>query len=178
MLEHLEPVIEAILFTAGEPVTVERLQQLLGEPEKIPAQTLRTLLETLASRYQGRGVELVEVAGGYRFQARAEFSECLQKLHARKSMRYSRTFLETLALIAYRQPLTRGEIEEIRGVAVSTAVIKSLLELEWIRVVGQRDVPGKPSLYATTSKFLDDFNLRSLAELPVLQAVANQGESS
>jgi segregation and condensation protein B len=186
MLENLEQIIEAILFTAGEPVSIERLQQLTAEQElqgmaeqeegepllentKIPASDLRLLLQTLGQRYQDRGIELVEVASGYRFQARVEYTSWLQKLHARKSGRYSRAFLETLALIVYRQPLTRGEIEEIRGVAVSTQIIKSLLELEWVRVVGQRDVPGKPALYATTRKFLDDFNLKSLTELPALQ---------
>ncbi len=134
---------------------------------------MRELLQTIAQRYQDRGIELVEVASGYRFQARTEFTPWLQRLHARKPARYSRAFLETLALIAYRQPLTRGEIEEVRGVAVSTQIIKSLLDLEWIRVVGQRDVPGKPALYATTKKFLDDFNLRSLNELPLLQEPRN-----
>jgi segregation and condensation protein B len=181
MLENLEQIVEAILFTAGEPVSIERLQQLTGEQSdesvepssKIPTQEFRALLQNLMQRYQGTGVELVEVASGYRFQARAEFTHWLQKLHARKSGRYSRAFLETLALIVYRQPLTRGEIEEIRGVVVSTQIIKTLLELEWVKVVGQRDVPGKPALYGTTRKFLDDFNLKSLAELPALQASKN-----
>lgn len=180
MLENLTQIIEAVLFTAGEPVSVERLQQLLAESEtpafgeEIPSvKDLRQILENLRQYYQDRGIELVEVASGYRFQAKAELSSWLQRLHARKSARYSRAFLETLALIVYRQPLTRGEIEEIRGVAVSTQIIKSLLELEWIRIVGQRDVPGKPALYATTKKFLDDFNLRSLSELPVLTEPKN-----
>jgi segregation and condensation protein B len=180
MRENITQIIEAVLFTAGEPVSVERLQQLLAESET-PAfdeaapsvKDLRLLLDNLRQYYQDRGIELVEVASGYRFQAKTELSSWLQKLHTRKSARYSRGFLETLALIVYRQPLTRGEIEEVRGVAVSTQIIKSLLELEWIRVVGQRDVPGKPALYATTKKFLDDFNLRSLSELPVLAEPKN-----
>lgn len=180
MRENITQIIEAVLFTAGEPVSVERLQQLLAESEA-PAvgeaapsiKELRLLLDNLRQYYQERGIELVEVASGYRFQAKPEFSPWLQRLHARKSARFSRAFLETLALIVYRQPLTRGEIEEVRGVAVSTQIIKTLLELEWIRVVGQRDVPGKPALYATTKKFLDDFNLRSLSELPVLTEPKN-----
>lgn len=198
MLENSEQIIEAVLFTAGEPVSIERLQQILSEQDKtldapvvageeavsetvaedvssgkIPAKELKALLENIAQRYQGCGIELVEVASGYRFQARTEFTHWLQKLHSRKSVRYSRAFLETLALIVYRQPLTRGEIEEVRGVAVSTQIIKTLLELEWIRVVGQRDVPGKPALYGSTKKFLDDFNLKSLGELPALQEPKN-----
>ncbi len=174
MLEDLESIIESILFTAGEPVSIERLQQLISLPGmEISSQELRSSLENLASYYQNRGIELLEVASGYRFQARVEFTPWLQRLHARKSVRYSRTFLETLALVIYRQPITRGEIEEVRGVSVSTQIIKSLLELEWIRAIGFRDVPGKPALYSTTQKFLDDFNLKSLNELPTLQEPKN-----
>ncbi|MBS0350197.1 MAG: SMC-Scp complex subunit ScpB [Proteobacteria bacterium] len=134
---------------------------------------IRTAIELLREHYQNRGVELVEVASGYRFQARLELKNWLLKMHARKTARYSRSFLETLALIAYRQPITRGEIEEVRGVAVSTQIIKSLLDLEWIKMVGQRDVPGKPALYATTKKFLDDFNLQNLNQLPTLKEPQN-----
>jgi segregation and condensation protein B len=172
MIENLEQIIEAILMTAGEPVSLERLREIMGDQE-VSLTVLRDCLRILAHRYEHRGVELVEVASGYRFQGRKEYIPWLEKLHARKTSRYSKAFLETLALIVYRQPLTRGEIEEIRGVAVSTPTIKTLLELEWIRVVGQRDVPGKPALYATTAKFLDDFNLKSLSELPPLQEPKN-----
>jgi segregation and condensation protein B len=172
MLDNLEQIIEAILLTSGEPVSLERLKEILGDPD-MTSTSLRESIVHLAQRYENRGVEIVEVASGYRFQARREYTTWLEKMHARKSSRYSKAFLETLALIIYRQPLTRGEIEEIRGVAVSTQIIKTLLELEWIRIVGQRDVPGKPSLYATTSKFLDDFNLKSLSELPPLQEPKN-----
>jgi segregation and condensation protein B len=177
MIQNVESLIEAILFTAGEPVPLERLRELIldeitaATPLSLPQ--LKIILATLTEQYQNRGIELKEVASGYRFQAKAEFTPWLQKLHARKSVRYSRAFLETLALVVYRQPLTRGEIEEIRGVAVSTQIIKSLLELEWIRVLGQRDVPGKPALYGSTKKFLDDFNLTSLSELPPLQEAKN-----
>lgn len=180
MLENLEGIVEAILFTAGEPVSIERFLQLLNDEidaasmdQKISANELKVLMESIAQSYQNSGIELVEVASGYRFQARREFTPWLQKLHARKAARYSHAFLETLALIVYRQPLTRAEIEEVRGVAVSTQIIKSLLELEWIRVVGQRDVPGKPALYASTQKFLDDFSLKTLSELPALQESKN-----
>lgn len=184
MLENLEAIIEAILFAANEPVSIERLQQLLGssaveaiegegDEQKLPAKTVRAALETLNERYRDRSIELVEVASGFRFQVKREYTPWLQKLQARKSARYSRAFLETLALVIYRQPITRGEIEEVRGVAVSTQIMKLLLELEWIRIVGQKDVPGKPALYGSTKKFLDDFNLKSLTELPVLQEPKN-----
>lgn len=172
MLENLEQIIEAILLTAGEPVSLDRLQDIISDSEVSPA-VLRETLRLISKRYENRGIELNEVGSGYRFQARKEYTVWLEKLHTRKSNRYSKAFLETLALIVYRQPLTRGEIEEIRGVAVSTQIIKSLLDLEWIRVVGQRDVPGKPALYATTLKFLDDFNLKSISELPPLQEPKN-----
>lgn len=173
MVDHLQQIIEAILFTAGEPISIERLQQLVSEEQKIPLKDIKIILQTLAEHYQSRGVELVEVSSGYRFQAKINFSPWLQKLQLRKSPRYSRAFLETLALIVYRQPITRGEIEEVRGVAVSSQIMKSLQDLEWIKVVGQRDVPGKPSLYSTTKKFLDDFNLKSISELPVLTELKN-----
>lgn len=168
MLENLEQIIEAILLTAGEPVSLERLRDIIDDPN-VSLPILRETLRLISKRYENRGIELTVVASGYRFQAKQEYTLWLEKLHTRKSNRYSKAFLETLALIVYRQPLTRGEIEEIRGVAVSTQTIKSLLDLEWIRAVGQRDVPGKPTLYATTLKFLDDFNLKSLSELPALQ---------
>ncbi len=173
MVDHLQQIIEAILFTAGEPVSIERLQQIISEEPKIPVKDIKTMLQTLAEHYQSRGIELVEVSSGYRFQAKIDYSPWLQKLQVRKSPRYSRAFLETLALIVYRQPITRGEIEEVRGVAVSSQIMKSLQDLEWIKVVGQRDVPGKPSLYSTTKKFLDDFNLKSISELPVLTELKN-----
>ncbi len=168
MLENLEQIIEAVLLTAAEPVSLERLRDIISD-DNVSLAVLRDTLRLISKRYENRGIELIEVASGYRFQARREYSVWLERLHARKTSRYSKAFLETLALIVYRQPLTRGEIEEIRGVAVSTQIIKSLLDLEWVRVVGQRDVPGKPALYATTLKFLDDFNLKNLSELPPLQ---------
>lgn len=173
MLDHLAKIIEAVLLTAGEPVSVERLQQLLEEEYSLTVQDLKAILQSIADHYQNRGIQLVEVASGYRFQAREEYSLWVQKLQLKKSARYSRAFLETLALVVYRQPITRGEIEEVRGVAVSSQIMKSLLDLEWVKIVGHRDVPGKPALYVSTQKFLDDFNLRSLKELPVLQEPKN-----
>ena len=174
MVDGLEPLIEAILFAAGEPVSNDRLRQLLAEESILVSEAeIRAIIDSIAQHYYERGIHLVEVASGYRFQARPLFAVWLQKLNARKNNRYSKAFLETLALVLYRQPITRGEIEEIRGVAVSSQIIKSLLELDWIKVVGHRDAPGKPALYGTTSKFLDDFNIRSLSELPPLQEVKN-----
>lgn len=166
-----EHIIEAVLFTAGEPVSLERLQQLLDGEQKFSINEIKVLIHSLSKYYEGRGIELIEVASGYRFQTQANYLPWLQKLHAGKTMRYSRVFLETLALIVYRQPVTRGEIEGIRGVAVSSQIMKSLQELEWIRVLGYRDVPGKPALYGTTKKFLDDFNIRDLSELPPLSEI-------
>jgi len=131
--------------------------------------TLRMLLDELKSDWQSRTMELVQVASGWRFQARAEYVPFIARLSPERPQKYSRAALETLAIIAYRQPVTRGDIEEIRGVAVNPNIIRQLQEREWIDVVGQRDVPGRPSLYATTKTFLDDLNLRSLAELPPLE---------
>ena len=140
--------------------------------EELGAETLRKLLEELRRDWIGRGVELVSVAGGWRFQTRPEFQRYLSRLSPEKPPRYSRAVMETLSIIAYRQPVTRGDIEEIRGVAVSTHVIKTLEERGWIDGVGHRDVPGRPVLFATTRKFLDDLNLRSLGELPPLEELA------
>jgi segregation and condensation protein B len=166
--ENIKRIIEAALFAAGKPLSLESLAGLFEESER-PARTdLRKALAELASDYADRGVELVEVASGWRFQSRQDFAPWIQKLWDEKPGRYSRATLETLALIAYRQPVTRGEIEEVRGVSVSSNIIKTLLEREWIRVVGHRDVPGRPALYATTRQFLDYFNLKSLDELPSL----------
>ncbi len=173
MIERLEAIVEAVLFAANEPLSVERLQQILEDEEKISLQDLKIILQRIADFYQERGIELIEVASGYRFQTRMSYQSNIQKLSARKNNRYSRTFLEILALIAYRQPITRGEIEEIRGVVVSSQIIKSLQDLEWIKIMGYRDVPGKPALFGTTKKFLDDFNLKTLSDLPALPAIKN-----
>jgi segregation and condensation protein B len=173
MLDQLESILEAVLFAATEPLSAERLQQIIADEFDISVNDLRITLQKLVEVYQDRGIELVEVASGYRFQTKKNYQVWIQKLEARKTNRYSRSFLEILALIAYRQPITRGEIEDIRGVVVSSQIMKSLQELEWIKIMGYRDVPGKPALYGTTKRFLDDFNLKQLSELPVLPITKN-----
>ena len=164
----LVQVVEAALFAAGEPLSLDRLTALF-EPGGQPTRAqVRAVLDRLAGEYQSRGIELVEVGGGFRIQVRQELAPWVGRLWQEKPPRYSRALLETLVLIAYRQPITRGEIEQVRGVAVSTGIVRTLFDRAWIRVVGHRDVPGKPALYATTTAFLDYFNLESLADLPSL----------
>ena len=164
-------VVEGALLAFGEPLSVERIQGLYDDRERPTREQVLAALEALREEYQGRGVEVVEVASGWRVQVRAAVAPWVGRLWQEKPARYSRALLETLALIAYRQPITRGEIEQIRGVAVSTPIIKTLSEREWVRVVGHRDVPGRPALYATTRRFLDYFNLGSLNELPPLAEI-------
>ena len=164
----LTQIVEAALLAAGEPVSIERLLTLFGDAERPTREELCEALDSLASQSRERGIEVVEVASGFRIQVRREVAPWVARLWEEKPARYSRALLETLALIAYRQPITRGEIEEIRGVVVSTNIVRTLLEREWVRVVGHRDVPGRPALYATTRRFLDYFGLRSLNELPPL----------
>lgn len=169
---EMKQVLEAALLTAAQPLALEDLLRLFaGRMERA---TLRMLLDELKSDWQTRTMELTQVASGWRFQARAEYAPFLARLNPEKPQRYSRAALETLAIIAYRQPVTRGDIENIRGVAVNPNIIRQLQEREWIDVVGQRDVPGRPSLYATTKNFLDDLNLRSLAELPPMENFTQQ----
>jgi segregation and condensation protein B len=169
---EMKQVLEAALLTAAQPLALEDLLRLFaGRMERA---TLRMLLDELKSDWQTRTLELTQVASGWRFQARAEYAPFLARLNPEKPQRYSRAALETLAIIAYRQPVTRGDIESIRGVAVNPNIIRQLQEREWIDVVGQRDVPGRPSLYATTKIFLDDLNLRSLAELPPMENFTQQ----
>ncbi|MCP3667806.1 MAG: SMC-Scp complex subunit ScpB [Gammaproteobacteria bacterium] len=167
----LKQIVEAALIAAGEPLSLDRLMNLFLEDEEPERQDLRDAIEQLQAEYEGRGIELVEVGGGFRINVRKAFSPWISRLWEERPARYSRALLETLGLIAYRQPITRGEIEEIRGVSVSTHMIKTLVEREWVRVVGQRDVPGKPSLYATTREFLNYFSLKGLGELPTLQEI-------
>jgi segregation and condensation protein B len=164
----LVQIIEGALLAAGKPLTVAQLGELFEENERPENPALREALAEVATRCDGRGFELQEVASGFRFQVRQSLSPWVARLWHERPQRYSRALLETLALIAYRQPITRGEIEEIRGVAVSTNIIKTLHEREWIRVVGHRDVPGRPAMYATTRQFLDYFNLKTLDQLPAL----------
>jgi len=164
----LKHILEAALLAAGRPLDVDALAALFDESGAPDRAALGSALDELVADYAGRGIEVREVASGWRIQVRASYSPWVSRLWEEKPGRYSRALMETLAIIAYRQPITRGEIEDIRGVAVSTHIVKTLLEREWVRVVGQRDVPGRPSLYATTRQFLDYFGLRSLDELPTL----------
>jgi segregation and condensation protein B len=152
-------------------LTKRELAQLFDELDRPSTADITTALTAVAERCEGRGFELVEVASGFRYQVRQHLSPWVSKLWVERPVRYSRALLETLSLIAYRQPITRGEIEDIRGVAVSSNIMKSLLEREWVKVVGHRDVPGKPAMYATTREFLDYFNLKSLDQLPPLADV-------
>ena len=172
MGEHdLVEIIEGALLAAAEPLTKRELAQLFDELDRPSTADITTALTAVAERCEGRGFELVEVASGFRYQVRQHLSPWVSKLWVERPVRYSRALLETLSLIAYRQPITRGEIEDIRGVAVSSNIMKSLLEREWVKVVGHRDVPGKPAMYATTREFLDYFNLKSLDQLPPLADV-------
>ncbi len=170
--EHLKCTIEAALLAASHPLTMARLASLFEEDDEQPdSKAIATALETLNEECTGRGIELVEVASGWRYQIRRDYHPRVARLWAERPSRYSRALLETLALIAYRQPVTRGEIEQVRGVAVSTNIMRTLEEREWVRVVGHRDSPGKPALYGTTKAFLDYFQLKSLDELPTLAEV-------
>ena len=169
-------LIEAAILVAGEPVTVDQLLALFPEDDQLTINEIKQLLDQLTESYADRGIQLIQVASGYRFQAKASFAPWLQRLSQGKVPRYSRTFLETLALIAYRQPITRGEIEEVRGVAVNSNVMKQLLDREWIKIVGYKEVPGKPALFGTTKQFLDYFSLKALSDLPALQDLADLEE--
>lgn len=166
--QQLKNIVEAALLAAGRPLTLDHLLRLFAEDNPPERQALRKALTTLMEEYADRGIELTEVASGFRIQVREELAPWLHRLDEERPPRYSRALLETLALIAYRQPITRGEIEEVRGVSVSSNIIRTLLEREWIRVVGHRDVPGRPAMYGTTRQFLDYFNLKGLDELPTL----------
>lgn len=166
--EKLQSIVEAALMVAGHPLTIAALQNLFNEDERPANADIKTALAGIRERHKDSGIELHEVASGYRLQAKTELSPWLAKLWEERAPRYSRAFLETLAIIAYKQPITRAEIEEIRGVTVSTNIVKTLSEREWIRLVGFRDTPGKPALYGTTKTFLDHFSLASLSDLPTL----------
>lgn len=167
--EQFKLVLETALLAAASPLRVSELRQLF-EPDP-GADVIRRLLAELVEDWQGRGVELVQTAGGWRFQTRLEYQVYLDRLKQERPPKYSRAVLETLAIIAYRQPVTRGDIEDIRGVMVSSSVLKTLESRGWVDVVGYRDTPGRPGLYATTRKFLEDLGLRSLTELPPLTEI-------
>jgi segregation and condensation protein B len=166
--QQLKNIIEAAILAAGEPLSIERLFTLFEEEQRPEKKAMVTAIEALQADCEGRGIELRELATGYRYQARSEVSLWVSRLWDERAPRYSRALLETLALVAYRQPITRAEIEDIRGVAVSSSIMKTLLERGWVRIIGHRDVPGRPALYASTKEFLDYFNLKTLDELPTL----------
>lgn len=183
--DKLPKIIEAFVFAADEPLSLDRICELLAKIQEneghvfsISRNQVKSALEFLTEQYQGRGVELAKVASGYRFQTPSDYASLVNCLWDEKPQKYSRALLETLALIAYRQPITRGDIEEIRGVAVSSNIMKTLLEREWVRVIGHREVPGRPAIYATTRKFLDYFNLHSLDQLPALAEIRDLDEIS
>jgi segregation and condensation protein B len=167
---EVKVVLEAALLAAQEPLPVSELRKMFDD--EIDAETLRKLLEELRESWTDRGVELVATASGWRFQTKASLQKFLERIHPERAPRYSRAVLETLAIIAYRQPVTRGDIENVRGVSVSTEVVRRLEERNWVEVIGHKEVPGRPALYATTKTFLDDLGLRSLEELPPLEDIA------
>ncbi len=168
--EKIKNIIEAALMVSDQPLSVTRILNLFEADQNIQPERndIRAAIEALQQDYEGHGIELVEVASGFRFQARTDYAEWVNRLFDERPPRYSRALLETLAIIAYRQPITRAEIEDIRGVSVSGGIVKTLQEREWVKVVGHRDVPGKPELLATTKTFLDYFNLKKLSDLPAL----------
>ena len=167
-IENLKNIVEAILLGAGRPLSVDQMLTMIGEQDIVDRSLVREAIAALQSDYESRGIDLVQVGSGYRIQIRESMQPWVSRLWEEKPARYSRALLETLSLIAYRQPITRGEIEEVRGVAVSTTIIKTLLEREWVHVIGHREVPGRPAMYGTTRKFLDYFSLKALSDLPSL----------
>jgi segregation and condensation protein B len=168
---ELKSILESLIMASARPISVDKLLEVFAETERPDRKTLNKALAALATDYEGKSVELKEVSSGYRFQIRKDYADWVSRLWEEKPARYSRALLETLALIAYKQPITRGEIEKIRGVSVSAQIMKTLQEREWVNVVGHRDVPGRPAIYATTKEFLDYFNLTSLEELPTLAEI-------
>ena len=164
-------IVEGLLLAAGRPLTLDNIAQIFSKKERPDKKELKAVMAAISAECKDRGFELKEVASGFRFQVKQELSEWIAKLWEERPPRYTRALLETLALIAYRQPITRGDIEEIRGVSVSPNIIRTLIDREWIRVVGHRDVPGRPAMFATTNQFLDYFNLKSLQELPPLSEI-------
>ncbi|WP_440995948.1 SMC-Scp complex subunit ScpB [Arhodomonas sp. SL1] len=173
----LKHIVEGALLAAGEPLSLERLRGLFPEHEAPQPAEIRAAVEELAGDYAGRGVEVTEVASGYRIQVSEALAPWVGRLWEGRAGRYSRAVLETLAIIAYRQPVTRGEIEEVRGVSVSTTIMRTLQDRGWVRVVGHRDMPGRPALYGTTRAFLDYFNLRGLDELPTLMELRDPDQA-
>jgi segregation and condensation protein B len=174
--DTVKNVLEAALLVAGQVLSMKKLTSLFPEDMRPSADEINKALQELQGDYEGRGIELVQVGKGYRFQSRQEYAEWVGRLSEERPARYSRALLETLAIVAYRQPVTRGDIEEIRGVSVSSDIIQKLSEREWIREVGHRDVPGRPALFGTTPAFLEHFGLKSLSELPPLSELRDLEE--
>ncbi|MGD8935669.1 MAG: SMC-Scp complex subunit ScpB [Thiogranum sp.] len=166
--QRIKYIVESVLLAAGKPLGLDQLLAVFGDGERPERDDIREAVTALQQDYAERGIELVEVASGYRIQVSQSMEPWVSRLTEEKPARYSRALLETLALVAYRQPITRGEIEDIRGVSVSSSIMKTLQEREWVRVVGHRDVPGRPAMYGTTRQFLDYFNLNGLDDLPTL----------
>lgn len=172
----IKKIVEGALLAAGRPLDISQLEKLFADDERPPRDQLRAAIEDIQADCRGRGYDIAQVASGFRFQVSDELAPWINRLWEEKPKRYSRAMLETLALIVYRQPLTRGDIELVRGVAVSSDIIRALQEREWIAVVGHRDVPGRPALYATTKQFLNYFNLKSLQQLPALGQIKDFAE--
>ncbi|WP_411726693.1 SMC-Scp complex subunit ScpB [Methyloglobulus sp.] len=168
---EIKRIVEAIIFAANWPMTVKQIQQVFPEIEQPELVEILGVIESITEDYRDRPIELKRVASGYRFQVRQELSRWVSRLFEEKPPRYSRALLETLAIIAYRQPVTRGDIEDIRGVSVSTSIIQTLLERDWVKVVAHKEAPGRPGLYGTTKQFLDYFNVTTLNDLPTLQEI-------
>lgn len=168
---ELKNIVESLLLTANEPLSLEQLQAVFDDWQRPNLDQIRTVIETLQTEYKTRAFELIQIGLGFKVQTKSEYSTWISRLNRDKPVKYSRALLETLAIIAYKQPVTRGDIEDIRGVAVNSQIIKTLLEREWIRVAGHRDVPGKPAVYTTTKAFLLYFNLENLNQLPALSKV-------
>ncbi len=175
-LPEIKRILETVLLAGSGPMTLAELKRVFEV--ELSNDFLRRALEELRSDWQGKGVELVQLAEGWRFQTKADYQRYLDRLNPEKPPRYSRATLETLAVIAYRQPVTRGDVEEIRGVAVNTQIVRSLEERGWIEVIGHREVPGRPALFGTTKQFLGDLGLRALSELPALPELAKDIQAS
>jgi segregation and condensation protein B len=170
--DKLQPILEALFAASDKPISINQLFELfVGDIDQPSKDDIRKAIEGLTEKYQGGGIELKEVASGFRLQVRVDYETWVARLWEQKPPRYSRALMETLALIAYRQPITRGEIEDIRGVSVSTNIIRTLEERDWVKPLGHKEVPGRPALYGTTREFLDYFNLKSLNELPTLAEI-------
>lgn len=170
---EIKRIVEAILFAASRPMTAKQVQQVFPEIEQPELAEIQSAIDAIVEEYRSRPVELKKVASGYRFQVKQELSRWVSRLFEEKPPKYSRALLETLAIIAYRQPVTRGDIEDIRGVSVSSSIMQTLIEREWVRVVAHKEAPGRPAIYGTTKQFLDYFNIASLDELPTLQEIQN-----